>query len=260
MIGWIKLHRSLIDWEWYKKSEYLHVFIHLILKANIEDKKWQNFDIKRGQLITSIDKICIETGVPNKVVRNALDKLVLSNEIVKETTNKFTIITICKYDSYQDEGQTKGEQKGKQRATTKEYKNNNINKLILSSALVDLDDKYEKNVKMFHSLFEAENKTWENANFKTWIEEYKKLEKNVGNKLERIVAIYNELAMQKMQYYPCDDFQFKTYKSIKGLNKMQKNEVFVFETILQIAKEKSEKNQYWIDEFNKNLEKFRKWN
>jgi hypothetical protein len=259
MSGWIKLHRSLLDWEWYKKSEYLHVFIHLILKANIQDKKWQNFDIKRGQLITSIDKICIETGVSNKIVRNALDKLISSNEIVKETTNKFTIITICKYDSYQEEGQTNGKQTGKQRATTKEYKNN-INKLILEYNFETLEDKCEKNVKMFHSLFDSQTKTWNDAKFETWIKDYKKLENVLPNNLNAIVAIYTELAMQKMQYYPCKDFHFKTYKSLNGLTKIQKNEVYVYESILDVARENANKNQFWNDEFNKNIEKFKQWN
>jgi hypothetical protein len=66
--------------------------------------------------------------------------------------------------------------------------------------------------------------------------------------------------MQKMQYYPCKDFHFKTYKSLNGLTKIQKNEVYVYESILEVARENASKNQFWNDEFNKNLEKFKQWN
>jgi hypothetical protein len=254
--GWIKLHRSLLEWEWYKKSEYLHVFIHLILKANIQDKKWQNFDVKRGQLITSIDKICIETGVSNKIVRNALDKLISSNEIVKETTNKFTIITICKYDSYQEEGQTKGKQTGRQRATTKEYKNN-INKLILEYSDEDLKTKNEKIVKLFHNLFDTGFKVWEESKMDKWLNDLESLLRRIDYK--KLVAIYTELGMQKMQFYPCDSFQYDTYKSIGALMKKQKDEVYVYEKILKIATERT-KNEKWLSEFKKNNEKIESWN
>lgn len=66
--------------------------------------------------------------------------------------------------------------------------------------------------------------------------------------------------MQKMQYYPCKDFHFKTYKSIASFNNKQKNDVYVYESILELAKINAKNNDYWINEFNKNLERFKKWN
>ncbi len=48
--GWIKLHRILLDWEWYKSPNMVHVFLHLILSANHEDGRWQGHEVKRGQL------------------------------------------------------------------------------------------------------------------------------------------------------------------------------------------------------------------
>jgi hypothetical protein len=263
--GWIKLHRSLLEWEWYKKSEYLHVFIHLILKANIEDKKWQNFDIKRGQLITSIDKICIETGVSNKIVRNALDKLILSNEIVKETTNKFTIITICKYDSYQEEGQTKGKQTGKQRATTKEYKNN-INKLILLSDYLKSEKKYdfiskkeEVLMKWFLSALSFNGEYFEKSmKLKTSYESLKLLtnvDKVTNSDLCLLIGFIAHASKLKI-----DNVHLKNIKSISYLTKEESNnDIKRWRSLIESAKEQYAKNKEFkgnIDSMIENLNKY----
>jgi hypothetical protein len=128
-IGWVKLHRKLIDWEWYKDVNTFKLFIHLLLKANIEAKNWQGYLIKRGQLITSIKSLSNETGLTEKQVRTALNKLEKTKEVGKQTTSQNTTLTMVNYDLYQTEGKPKGEQganegqaKGKARATTKEGK------------------------------------------------------------------------------------------------------------------------------------------
>jgi hypothetical protein len=140
MIGWIKLHRKFSEWEWYTNNVTKSVFIHLLLKANFEDKKWQGVDIHRGQLITSIKTMSVELKLSEKQIRTAIKNLISTGELASKGTNKWTMLTICKYESYQNEEETKGEQtdkpkankgrtKGEQRATTKEEEeSNNIQK------------------------------------------------------------------------------------------------------------------------------------
>lgn len=131
--GWIKIHRKMLNWEWYDDINIKTVFIHCLLKANYEDKSWKGIIIKRGSFVTSIDKLANETKLTIKKTKTALEKLILTQEMGKQTTNKYTILTVNNYETYQvvqsDEGQTKGKQKanegqtkGKQMATTKEYK------------------------------------------------------------------------------------------------------------------------------------------
>jgi hypothetical protein len=133
MSGWIKLHRKFSEWEWYTNNETKSLFIHLLLKANFEDKKWQGVEIHRGQLITSIKTLSVELKLSEKQIRTAIKNLISTGELASKGTNKWTMLTICKYESYQNEEETKGEQKdkpkanegrakGKQRATTKELK------------------------------------------------------------------------------------------------------------------------------------------
>ena len=100
--SWISIHRKLLNWCWYKDINVKTLFLHLLLKANYKDNSWKNINIKRGQLITSIDHLADETGLTVQQTRTALKKLKSTNEITIKTTNKFTVITIEKYDLYQN--------------------------------------------------------------------------------------------------------------------------------------------------------------
>ena len=141
MCGWIKIHRSLLQWEWFQKPDMVQLFMYLLLKANVEDRKWQGIDVKRGQVVTSVATICRDLSLSTKKIRNCLGHLKNSQVISIKTTNKFSVITICNYATYQayetPEGQTEGKQRanegqteGKQRATPKEYKNDKNNIII----------------------------------------------------------------------------------------------------------------------------------
>ena len=117
--GWIKLHRKIKEWEWYKDSQVVHLFYHLIVSANDRDKKWKYFNIRRGEFVTSVRNISEETGIPVISVRRKLEILEKSGAILRKTTNKFTLITICKYGSYQSTEQT-SEQTSEQQLKKKE--------------------------------------------------------------------------------------------------------------------------------------------
>ena len=103
MSGWIKIHRKFLDWQWFNKSEAVHLFVYMLLKANHKDGKWQGIDIKRGQFVSSLGNISSATGVSIQTIRTILKKLEKTNEIMLKSTSQFTLVTICKYDSYQDE-------------------------------------------------------------------------------------------------------------------------------------------------------------
>ena len=141
--GFIKLYRQIQDWEWYSDSATVHFFIHCILSANWKDKKWQGEDVKRGQFVTSLANLSVQTGLSVKQVRKRIERLEDSGEIESEGT-QWTKITVCKYNTYQpkheDEGTErahKGHTKGTQRATTKEGKEYKEGKNNIVTALAD---------------------------------------------------------------------------------------------------------------------------
>lgn len=153
MNGFIKLHRKLLEWGWYSDSAAKDVFIHLLLTAAYREKTWRDITIKKGQVVVSNKSLADKLGFSVQQIRTAINKLKSTGEITIKSTNKFSIITIVKWEDYQidedlltssltskstDEQQTNNKQitnnqqtNNKQITTTEEYKEykniNNIN-------------------------------------------------------------------------------------------------------------------------------------
>lgn len=110
MPGWIKLHRALIDWEWYTDHNTCRLFIHCLLRANFEDKLWRGISIKRGSFYTSLDTLSSETGLSNKQIRTSLDKLIMTGEVASLGMARGRMITVAGYESYQQDDRLTGSQ------------------------------------------------------------------------------------------------------------------------------------------------------
>ncbi|HDY87684.1 MAG TPA: hypothetical protein ENH82_06135 [bacterium] len=100
MQGWIKLHRKLIKWEWYHDSNMVHLFIHLLLNANHKDSHWQGNLVKRGQMITGRKQLSADTGLSEQTIRTCLKRLKSTNELTIKPTNRFSLITIVNFNTY----------------------------------------------------------------------------------------------------------------------------------------------------------------
>ena len=92
--GYIKLHRDLLSWQWYKNPNVLRLYIHLQLLASFKDFEFEGKSYKAGELITSRKKLAEELGLSEWQILTSLDKLKSTGEIAVTTTNKFTVITL----------------------------------------------------------------------------------------------------------------------------------------------------------------------
>lgn len=99
--GYIKLHRKMLDWGWYQNQNVKDLFIHLLLIANFKESQFEDMTIYPGQIITSINSLSKKTKLSTRNVRTALDKLEKSKILTKQTTSRFTIITIENWELYQ---------------------------------------------------------------------------------------------------------------------------------------------------------------
>ena len=139
MDGFIKLYKKIENWQWYKDSTTLHLFIDLLLDANYEDSKVGFEIIKRGQCLTSLKRMHERTGLTIKQIRTALDKLEKSGEIGKQTTNRNSIITINKYNDYQEKGKQRTN-KGQTKGNIKEYQEEQEEQEIRNKYIVEIID------------------------------------------------------------------------------------------------------------------------
>ena len=103
MEGWIKLHRKIADWEWYKDINVSKLFIHLLLCAAFKPTRWAGTELQPGQYICTRKKLSEDTGLSESQVRTALARLIETGEIKTSATKKHTLITIVKYGVYQSE-------------------------------------------------------------------------------------------------------------------------------------------------------------
>lgn len=130
--GYIKLHRKMLKWCWYKKPLTKHLFEHLILIANVEDHSFEKIVVHRGECVSSIRALATDTGLSEKEVRTALKHLKETQEVAQTTYPKFSVFTINNYDLYQtraQSGASKGHTKGTQGASKgQQYKKDKKNK------------------------------------------------------------------------------------------------------------------------------------
>jgi hypothetical protein len=101
MEGFAVFHRKIVEWQWYTDSNTFRLFFHLILMANHKDNNWKGIDVKRGQIVTGRKSLSKELGLTEQQIRTSINKLISTNEITIEPTNKFTLVTIVNYDFYQ---------------------------------------------------------------------------------------------------------------------------------------------------------------
>lgn len=101
MSDYIKLYRSLLEWEWYKNINTKVLFIHMLLKANWKDGKFEGKVIPRGSFVSSLSKLSEETDLTIREVRTAILHLETSGELTIKRHSKYSIFTIKNYVLYQ---------------------------------------------------------------------------------------------------------------------------------------------------------------
>ena len=100
--GYIKIHRQLLEWEWYGDTNTMRVFLHLLLSANWKNGMFKGVEIPRGNLVTSLSKLSQALRLTERQIRTAIEHLKKSGTIAVTTYSKFSVIEVLNYDLYQD--------------------------------------------------------------------------------------------------------------------------------------------------------------
>lgn len=134
MNGFVSLHRKIVEWEWYTDADTFRVFIHLLMMANYAPAKVRGIDVARGQHVTSTVRLVETLNMTFSRVRKSLKRLREGGEIIVENpSNRYSLVTIVKYDAYQlseDEliKQKSSKEHSENNQTSTNNNNNNNNK------------------------------------------------------------------------------------------------------------------------------------
>lgn len=232
--GWISLYRKFLEWEWYDYPTVKIIFLHCLLCANHKNIKWRDIVIKRGQLVTSYEKLASLNGLTVQQVRTALEKLQATNEITYQSTSQYSIITVKNYNLYQDSNKAKtgvsnnqiGGQNNKRITTNNNDNKERDNKLslsieereILKKYLLELNEKRKNKIEDIDAYI---RKLVENGDCLTKLEKAKK-------KLERQKAKGVIPPPEKIEKEPEEEVQ-KTIQNgrksiLETLKRVQRDE------------------------------------
>lgn len=140
--GWIKLWRKLLLNGIIKDRSLLQVFIYCLLKANHKEEgiifNSKEMILKPGQFITGRFKASEDLKLKGKMWDRKVDSLRKMKILTKEVTNKFTIISIINWDTYQSNAET-NDQVNDQQMTNKRPTND-------QQMTTDKNDKNDKKI------------------------------------------------------------------------------------------------------------------
>jgi hypothetical protein len=177
MEGWVKIYRQILESEIFANSKALKIFIWLILKANIKTRFIplkigagdSTVKIEYAQLLFGRFKAEEELGIDGSIIYKWLKKMEEMQMIKIQSSNHYSIITICNFEHYQDINNnqvTAEEQQSNNQVTAEEQQSNTPKKV-----------KKDKKVKKVEILF-VESPFFENIQL---------IEEKIGEKYQ----IYN---------------------------------------------------------------------
>ena len=150
--GYIKLWRKILDTSFYQNPNMIRMAIHLLLTVNHRDKKFffngSEITVLAGQSLTGIDKLALELRLTVQMVRTTLKNLEKVRFLTRETTNRFSIVTICRYWDYQKNETT--DNKPTNKPVTNQQQASN--KLVTANKN-EKNEKNEKNKILFELLW-----------------------------------------------------------------------------------------------------------
>lgn len=100
------MYRQIMNSSVWTNSDTLKVWVWCLLRAKYDPSSWEvegeSVTIERGQFVTGSFSACDQLGMPKTTVWRHLKKLEYWGNIKIKSGRKFSLITICNYETYQD--------------------------------------------------------------------------------------------------------------------------------------------------------------
>lgn len=130
--GYIKLFRSLKHKGWFKKSDYVHLWIYILIQAAHKQSEFffngNNVILEPGQFITGRKIISSDTGINESKIERILNFFEKNeHQIEQQKTNRNRLITVLTWEQYQQREQQNEQPVNNKRTTNEQpvntYKN-----------------------------------------------------------------------------------------------------------------------------------------
>ena len=95
-LGYVKIHRKILEWGWYKDINTFRLFIHMLLKANWKEGNFKGTTVPRGSFVSSYPHLAEECSLTINELRTALKHLKSTGEVTVSTitTTSIKMITV----------------------------------------------------------------------------------------------------------------------------------------------------------------------
>jgi len=111
--GYIRLWRKIFDTSFYSDPLTCRLAIHLMLCANHKEKKivfnGEEMTVEKGQIIIGRNSLSEKTGIKPSSVRNKLLLLKKLGFLDIKSNNRFSVVSLLKYNDYQKEKVLRGQ-------------------------------------------------------------------------------------------------------------------------------------------------------
>lgn len=139
--GYISLHRKIKDSVIWSDSQAVHLWIHLLLKANHKDNDFllngKLVSIKRGQTVTGRRRLSSETGISESKIQRLLSLFENLKMIEQQTNSKNRLISITNYHLYQSSEQQTNSKRTANEQQVNTNNNDNNDKEVNKSTKAD---------------------------------------------------------------------------------------------------------------------------
>ena len=214
MQGWVSIHRSIMSSRTFARLTAIQklIAIYIILNANHTDGYWYDqykdieVELKEGQLVTSVNKIVNEwfkkdNDVTTSKVRTALKRLEKVEFLTIETTNSYTLLTVCNYGVYQGERRSNDKRNDKDLArqsqgndnamtTNNNVKNVNNDNKSASSSKLKFETPHLQLAELLFKNMKVNNPKAKRPNMDNWADTIRKmmeLDKREGKDIQDVI-------------------------------------------------------------------------
>jgi len=131
MQGWIKLHRKMLNSSVFQNPNILKFWVWCLLKASHTEYTTrigiQEVTLLQGQFPFGRNVAAVELNMNPSTIYKYLNLLEGENLISTKRNNKYTVVTIEKWELYQSDNEPEEQQKNNKRTTKEQQSNTNKN-------------------------------------------------------------------------------------------------------------------------------------